>query len=97
VPFADFDGSATRALLLVIALALTGITVWAVRKEKWVDAIIGGTIAIAVLIWYLTTDAAPDWLPNTMPYALVLLVLIFNVQKLRVPQAVGAPFRRGDH
>ncbi|NOX28969.1 MAG: ABC transporter permease [Actinobacteria bacterium] len=95
--FADFDGSATRALLLVITLALIGVTVWAIRKEKWVDAIIGGGIAIAVLIWYLTTEAAPDWLPNTMPYALVLLVLIFNVQKLRVPQAVGAPFRRGDH
>ena len=48
-------------------------------------------------IWYFTTDAAPDWLPNTMPYALVLLVLIFNVQKLRVPEADGVIFRRGDH
>jgi ABC-type uncharacterized transport system permease subunit len=37
------------------------------------------------------------WLPNTMPYVLVLLVLIFASQRLRPPKAAGKPFRRGDH
>ena len=95
--FADFDGSATRALLLVIVLGLIAMTLWAVSKKKMVDAAIAASIGVAVFIWYFTTDAAPDWLPNTMPYALVLLVLVFNIQKLQVPKAVGIPFRRGDH
>lgn len=97
IRFADFGGEATRALLLVIVLALAGVTIWAIRNEKKVDAAIAGVLGVVVFIWYFTTDAAPDWLPNTMPYALVLLVLIFNVQKLRVPEADGVIFRRGDH
>ena len=54
-------------------------------------------MGVAVFVWYLFTDSAPDWLPNTMPYAFVLLVLIFNVQKLRTPRYLGTPYRRGDH
>ena len=49
------------------------------------------------LLWYLLTDSAASWLPNTMPYVLVLLVLIFAAQRLRPPKAAGKPFRRGDH
>jgi simple sugar transport system permease protein len=54
-------------------------------------------LGVASLIWYLATDAAASWLPNTMPYVLVLLVLIFAAQRLRPPKAAGQPFRRGDH
>lgn len=54
-------------------------------------------LGIGSLVWYLLTDTAASWLPNTMPYALVLLVLVFAAQRLRPPKAVGIPFRRGDH
>lgn len=54
-------------------------------------------MGLGSLVWYLTTDAAASWLPNTMPYVLVLLVLIFAAQRLRPPKAVGVPFRRGEH
>jgi general nucleoside transport system permease protein len=49
------------------------------------------------LVWYLLTERAASWLPNTMPYVLVLLVLVFAAQRLRPPKAAGKPFRRGDH
>ncbi len=54
-------------------------------------------LGVGSLLWYLVTDAAASWLPNTMPYALVLLVLVFAAQRLRPPKAAGVPFRRGDH
>ncbi len=97
ISFADFDGSATRALLLVIALAMGVVATAAIRRERRVDASIAGGIGLIVFVWYLLSDSAPDWLPNTMPYAFVLLVLIFNVQKLRTPKFDGIPYRRGDH
>jgi ABC-type uncharacterized transport system permease subunit len=58
---------------------------------------LAAAMGVISLVWYLATDAAASWLPNTMPYALVLLVLIFAAQRLRPPKAVGIPFRRGDH
>lgn len=52
-------------------------------------------LGLVALIWYLATDSAAAWLPNTMPYVLVLLVLIFAAQRLRPPRAAGVPYRRG--
>ena len=54
-------------------------------------------LGAGALLWYLVTDSAASWLPNTMPYVLVLLVLLFAAQHLRPPKAAGKPFRRGDH
>lgn len=54
-------------------------------------------LGAGALVWYLATERAAAWLPNTMPYVFVLLVLIFAAQRLRPPKAAGKPFRRGDH
>jgi simple sugar transport system permease protein len=94
--FSDFDGSATRSLLLVIAIALGAVAIWAFRKARKVDAGLALLVGVVALAWYLLTDAAPDWLPNTMPYALVLLVLIFASQNLQTPRSLGEIYRRGE-
>lgn len=65
-------------------------------RSEWLTILAFG-LALGSLTWYLTTDRAAAWLPNTMPYVLVLLVLIFAAQRLRPPKAAGKPFRRGDH
>lgn len=94
--FSDFDGSATRSLLLVVAIGLAAVTVWAFRNARKVDAGLALIVGVIALLWYLLSDTAPDWLPNTMPYALVLLVLIFASQNLQMPRALGAIYRRGE-
>lgn len=93
--FRDGDNLGTHALMLVIAIALFVMTAWSVRKGNRTDAIIAGILATAVFVWWLATDAAPEWLPNTMPYAAVLLVLIFMSQRLRMPAADGEIYRKG--
>lgn len=65
-------------------------------RSEWLTILAFG-LALGSLTWYLATDRAAAWLPNTMPYVLVLLVLIFAAQRLRPPKAAGKPFRRGDH
>jgi general nucleoside transport system permease protein len=121
------SGVATRALLLVIAIALFATAVFLWRGDRkheppQLDAatldtptgsymrmltMLGGQgksltllafgLGMGSLIWYLTTERAAAWLPNTMPYVVVLLVLVFAAQRLRPPKAAGKPFRRGDH
>ncbi len=93
---AESSGGATRALLLVIAIALAGVMVWAQRSGKRGDAILAGLFAAIALVWYLGTETAAAWLPNTMPYALVLIVLLFASQRLRGPRTAGLPYRRGE-
>ena len=65
-------------------------------KSGWLT-VLAFALGLIALTWYGLTERAAVWLPNTMPYVLVLLVLIFASQRLRPPKAAGKPFRRGDH
>ena len=92
----DLDGTASHALLLVVAIVLAGVLLISVMRSKRSDAMIAGVLAILVAFWYLVTDEVPTWLPNIMPFAFVLLVLVFNSQRLRMPKAAGAIYRKGE-
>ncbi len=63
---------------------------------RWGNSALAGGLAIIILAWYLLTERAADWVPNTMPYALVLIVLVFASQSLKMPAAIGQPFRKGE-
>ncbi|MEM8902330.1 MAG: ABC transporter permease, partial [Actinomycetota bacterium] len=92
----DLDGSGTHALLLVVAISLGLVLIWALQRRNRVDAILAAIFGGLTLLWYLLSDTAPSWLPNTMPFVLVLLVLIFASQRLRMPAADGQIYRRGE-
>lgn len=91
----DSTGLGTRALLLVIAIALVGMLVYSVVRQKRTDSIIAGVLAAGMFVWWSLSSTAPNWLPNTMPYATVLLVLVFMSQRLRMPAADGQIYRKG--
>ena len=96
----DFDasgsGTATRSLLLVVAIGLAAVAVWAWTQDNKVDVALAVLLSAVALVWYLATDRAASWLPNTMPYALVLIVLVFASQNLKTPASLGLPFRKGE-
>ncbi len=91
----DLDDTSTHAIMLLTAICLAAVAVWAAMQKKRADLIMATIMSAAMLVWYLGSDEAPSWLPNTMPFALVLLVLFFASQRLRAPAANGAPYRRG--
>jgi ABC-type uncharacterized transport system permease subunit len=92
----DLQGNATHALLLVFTIALGAVAVMAARNGKRADAILAGLLAAAYGFWYVTTDSVPTWFPQLTPYVVVLLVLIFYSQRLRMPAALGQPYRKGE-
>ncbi len=92
----DLDGAGSHSLLLVNAIALAGIALWAVARDKRVDAVLAGVLAGLATIWYLTADTVPDWWINILPYVIVLVVLIFFAQRLRPPAASGRVYRKGE-
>lgn len=91
----DLDGFASHALLLVNAIALTGVAIWAIRNRRTSDGVIASTLATASAFWYFYSDTVPDWWVNILPYAIVIIVLIFFAQRLRMPAANGQIYRRG--
>jgi ABC-type uncharacterized transport system permease subunit len=67
-----------------------------VAKLGGPNVMLATILASVTFVWYLLTDRAADWVPNTMPYALVLVVLVFASQSLKAPAAAGQPYRRGE-
>ncbi|MEO6651557.1 MAG: ABC transporter permease, partial [Ilumatobacteraceae bacterium] len=91
----DLDGESTHALLLVVAIGLAVVAVWAWTRNKPRDTAMAGALSTGMVAWYLLSDTAPSWLPNTMPYAIVIIVLVFASQRLRMPAADGLVYRKG--
>ena len=92
----DLDGTASHALLLANTIILSVVTFWAVNRRKVIDGLLAAGLAVGALIWYLASDTVPNWWSNILPYVVVLLVLVFFAQRLRMPAADGQPYRRGE-
>lgn len=91
----DLDGTASHGMLLVNTIILVGVAIWAITKGKKSDAILAAVLATGAFGWYLVSDTVPGWWSNILPYVLVLLVLVFFSQRLRMPNALGMPYRKG--
>jgi general nucleoside transport system permease protein len=92
----DLDGAASHSLLLVNAIALVGVAVWAYRRGQRTSTILALVLSGLAAMWYLVADAVPDWWTDILPYVIVLVVLVFFTQRLRPPAAAGRPYRKGE-
>jgi simple sugar transport system permease protein len=93
----DLSGAASHSLILVNAIGLAAVAVWAGSRGKRTDAILAGALSLGATIWYLISDTLPDVVINILPFVIVLLVLVFFAQRLRPPAADGLPYRKGEN
>jgi simple sugar transport system permease protein len=91
----DLDGSASHALILVNAIGLAAVAIWAFTRSKRTDTVLAVVLSGIFALWYFTTDVVPDVWINILPFVIVLLVLIFFAQRLRPPAADGLRYRKG--
>ena len=92
----DLEGTATHSLLLVAVIALAFIVLWALSRHKTSDAVLAGVLALLAGYWFLSADTVPKWWTDIQPQVIVILVLVFFAQRLRMPMAVGQPYRKGE-
>jgi len=89
--------SAVVALLLLVAvlLAVVAVQQW-LRGGRW-QAVVAFAVAVLALIGFLTIDVLPPGIVSFTPHLTTLLVLSLASQRLRMPQADGLVYRRGEH
>jgi simple sugar transport system permease protein len=92
----DLDGAASHSLILVNAIGLAGVAIWALVRGKRTDAGLAGALAAGAALWYFSTSFVPDVWKDILPFVVVLLVLIFFAQRLRPPAADGFRYRKGE-
>ena len=92
----DRDGSASHALMLVTTMALVAVVVWALSRRRRIDAGLAAGLGLGAAVWYFLSSTVPDWWIRILPFVIVLVVLVFFSQRLRMPRADGLPYRRGE-
>ncbi|MEO8264014.1 MAG: ABC transporter permease, partial [Ilumatobacteraceae bacterium] len=99
-PFAlklqDLNGKASHSLLLVTAIALFAVMLWALLRRNTNDTVLAAVFGGAALAWYLLVETPPTWWAAILPYVIVLVVLIFFTKRLRPPAADGQIYRKGE-
>jgi simple sugar transport system permease protein len=93
----DLTGAASHSLILVNAIGLAGVAIWASTRGRRTDAVLAGLLSAGAAFWYFSTQFVPDVWKDVLPFVLVLLVLIFFAQRLRPPAADGLRYRKGEN
>jgi general nucleoside transport system permease protein len=89
--------TAVVALLLLVAVLLVVVAVMQARRGSYLPAGIAGVFAALALTGYLTIERLPEGIVFFTPHLTTLLVLSLASQRLRMPQADGLVYRRGEH
>ena len=88
--------TAVVALLLLVALLLAAVAVWQGVRRRLLQAVLAAVFAAVALVGFLTIDVLPPGIVSFTPHLTTLLVLSLASQRLRMPQADGLVYRRGE-
>jgi general nucleoside transport system permease protein len=88
-------GGAVHALLIVIAVVLLAYGIYLLRKGSRRAAAITLVAAVLFAVWFFVSDVVPGDFTRMTPYVATLFVLAFATQRLRMPAANGARYRKG--
>jgi len=89
--------TAVVALLLLVALLLAVLAIRQVLRQQLLAGGIAAVVAVAAFVGFLTIDVLPPGIVSFTPHLTTLLVLSLASQRLRMPQADGLVYRRGEH
>lgn len=88
-------GDSVHALLLAVAVLALGVAVVQLRSRRMRVALGFAVAGVAVGALYFAIDQVPDDFTRMTPYVITLLVLGLFSQRLRMPAADGASYRKG--
>jgi simple sugar transport system permease protein len=89
--------SAVVALLLLVAVLLIAVAILQFLRGKLLRSSLAIAVGAAALAGYLTIDVLPPGIVSFTPHLTTLLVLSLASQRLRMPQADGLVYRRGEN
>jgi general nucleoside transport system permease protein len=82
--------------LLLVAVLLAVLAVRQVMRQQLLGGGIAAVVAAAAFVGFLTIDVLPPGIVSFTPHLTTLLVLSLASQRLRMPQADGLVYRRGE-
>jgi simple sugar transport system permease protein len=84
-----------HGLLLLISIVLLALSIYLLFSKKSRNGAISLLMAFGFGIWFLNSTSVPNEFVYFTPHITTLVVLSFASQRLRMPKAVGQPYKKG--
>ena len=87
---------AVHGLLIIISVFLVVLTFKAFYEKKYKASIVTFIFSVSFLIWFMNSTSIPNQFVYFTPHITTLIVLSFANQRIKLPEKIGVPYKKGE-
>ena len=87
---------AVHGLLIIISVFLLVLTFKAFYEKKYKASIVTFIFSVSFLIWFMNSTSIPNQFVYFTPHITTLIVLSFANQRIKLPEKIGVPYKKGE-
>ncbi len=87
---------AVHGLLIIVAIFLLILSIKTFFEKKYKVSTVSLLISAAFLIWFMNSTTIPNQFVYFTPHITTLIVLSFANQRIKLPEKIGVPYKRGE-
>ncbi len=87
---------AVHGLLIVVAIFLLILSIKTFFEKKYKVSTVSLLLSAAFLIWFMNSTTIPNQFVYFTPHITTLIVLSFANQRIKLPEKIGVPYKRGE-
>jgi ABC-type uncharacterized transport system permease subunit len=87
---------AVHGLLIIISVFLLVLTFKAFYEKKYKASIVTFIFSASFLIWFMNSTSIPNQFVYFTPHITTLIVLSFANQRIKLPEKIGVPYKKGE-
>jgi simple sugar transport system permease protein len=85
-----------HGLLIVISIFLLILTFKTFLQKKYKVSIFSFLFSAAFLLWFMNSTSIPNQFVYFTPHITTLIVLSFANQRIKLPEKIGVPYKKGE-
>ena len=85
-----------HGLLIVISIFLLILTFKTFLQKKYKVSIFSFLFSAAFLVWFMNSTSIPNQFVYFTPHITTLIVLSFANQRIKLPEKIGVPYKKGE-
>ena len=87
---------AVHGLLIVVSIFLLVLTFKSFFDKKYKASAFSFLFSAAFLIWFMNSTSIPNQFVYFTPHITTLIVLSFANQRIKLPEKIGVPYKKGE-
>ena len=85
-----------RFKLIIISGFLLVLTLKAFYEKKYKASTLTFIFSVSFLIWFMNSTSIPNQFVYFTPHITTLIVLSFANQRIKLPEKIGVPYKKGE-